>query len=412
MKERRLHFAIGHSISHFKILKYLDSGGMGAVYKAEDTRLKRIVALKFLPPEITKDATAKLRFIREARSASALDHPNICSIHEIDETDNGECFIVMSCYEGETLKQRIERESLTIDQAIDIALQIARGLAKAHENGIIHRDIKPGNIMITTDGLVKILDFGLAKLSGQHKFTRTNVLLGTPAYLSPELIQRKAVDHRTDIWSFGVVLYEMMTGTQPFRGEYEEAILYSIVHEEPEPLSTFIPEAPLEVIRLVERMLEKDTDKRYGTIAETIADLNVIAHVTAPRAEGPPEHTPTEHIPEGPFSVKKELAESKKTEMARPRNPSYLKAFFFHLLMGLGLFYVDKNLKRKWLYSAIPLYAYIVIVSGHIFHVDLFKGNFGFFSFMIALACYELSFIDVGIACYLKRRKAERGPAF
>jgi serine/threonine protein kinase len=228
---------IGQTISHYKIIEKLGGGGMGIVYKAEDTKLKRTVALKFLPPELTRDEEAKERFIQEAQSASALQHNNICNIHDIDVTPDGQMFIVMDCYEGETLKQVISNKQLAVSQVIDIAIQIAQGLHKAHEKGIIHRDIKPGNIIITNDGMVKILDFGLAKLAGQSRLTKTGSTVGTAAYMSPEQAQGIEVDHRTDIWSLGVVLFEMLTGKLPFRGDHEAALLYSIVHEEPQVIS-------------------------------------------------------------------------------------------------------------------------------------------------------------------------------
>jgi serine/threonine protein kinase len=208
---------IGQTISHYKILEKLGGGGMGVVYKAEDTKLKRLVALKFLPTELTHDEEAKVRFVHEAQAASALDHPNICNIHEIDETDDGRIFICMAYYEGETLKEKIERGPLPIDQTLDLTLQIAQGLAKAHEHGITHRDIKPANVMITKDGIAKIVDFGLAKLAGQSRLTQTGSTLGTMAYMSPEQARAEVVDHRTDIWALGVVLYEMLTGQLPFK---------------------------------------------------------------------------------------------------------------------------------------------------------------------------------------------------
>ena len=195
---------IGKTISHYKILEKLGEGGMGVVYKAEDTKLKRFVALKFLPPELTRDPEAKQRFIHEARAASALEHTNICNIHEIDEIpieNRDQTFIVMACYEGEVLKDKIQRGPLKIEEAIDITMQIGRGLDKAHKKGIVHRDIKPANVLITDDDVVKIVDFGLAKLTGRTKLTKTGSTLGTVAYMSPEQTSGEKVDHRSDIWS-------------------------------------------------------------------------------------------------------------------------------------------------------------------------------------------------------------------
>ncbi|MFQ5652758.1 MAG: protein kinase [bacterium] len=267
---------IGKTISHYKILEKLGGGGMGVVYKAKDTKLKRTVALKFLPPDLTRDDEAKERFMLEAQAASALDHPNICTIHEIDETKDGQLFIAMACYQGETLKQRLEsvgangRSPLPVAEAIEIVIQIAHGLAKAHEQGIVHRDIKPANIMVTTDGIVKILDFGLAKLTGATQLTKTGTTLGTVAYMSPEQAQGVTVDHRTDIWSLGVVLYEMVSGELPFRGEYEAAVIYSILNEAPEQETAI----PANLQQIVAKALAKEPEERYQQMDELLADLN------------------------------------------------------------------------------------------------------------------------------------------
>ncbi len=242
---------IGKTISHYKILEKLGEGGMGDVYKAEDTNLDRIVALKFLPMETTRDKDIKTRFIHEAKAASSLQHHNIYTIHEIDETDEGQLFIVMDCYEGKTIEEKIKQSPLEIDEALDITVQIAQGLDKAHKKKIIHRDIKSANIIVTTDGIVKIVDFGIAKLAGQTKVTKDGTSLGTASYMSPEQTLGKEVDHRTDIWSVGVVLYEMLTGLPPFQGDYEQAVVYSIMNEEPKPLTGLRTGSPLELERIV-----------------------------------------------------------------------------------------------------------------------------------------------------------------
>ncbi len=205
---------IGKTISHYRILEKLGEGGMGVVYKAEDTRLKRTVALKFLPPSFSLNDDAKQRFIHEAQSASALDHPNICTIYEINETDVNQLFIAMAFYEGQTLKEKIQNGVLQESEAADITIQVSKGLEKAHEKGIIHRDIKPANIFITNDGTVKILDFGLAKSASKNTMTQLESTMGTITYMSPEQTKGKEVDHRTDIWSLGVVLDRVSEGPE------------------------------------------------------------------------------------------------------------------------------------------------------------------------------------------------------
>lgn len=264
---------IGQTISHYKILDKLGEGGMGVVYKAEDTKLHRPVALKFLPPELTRDVEAKERFVHEAQAASALDHPNIAVVHEIDETKDGSSFICMAYYEGKTLKEKIETASLEAEQAIDIARQIAEGLQRAHEAGIVHRDLKPANVIVTNRGEVKIVDFGLAKLMGGPTVTRTGRMVGTAAYMSPEQTRGETVDHRTDIWSFGVVLYEMLTGQLPFKGEFEQAVLYSILNQEPTELSGLRHDVPDHLQSLCKRCLEKDPAARPMSMREVLALL-------------------------------------------------------------------------------------------------------------------------------------------
>ena len=271
---------IGQTISHYKILSKLGEGGMGVVYKAEDLKLNRFVALKFLPPSVSDDQTRK-RFVHEAQAASSLEHPNICSIHEIDETPDGQMFIVMPCYEGESLAVKIEHGPLKLEEAVEIVIQVATGLSKAHEKEIVHRDIKPGNILMTSDGLAKIVDFGLAKLSGRSKLTRTGTSPGTVSYMSPEQLKGGDVDHRSDIWALGVVLYEMITGDMPFRGDYEQAMSYSIVNEAPKPIRSLRPDAPLEIERLIEKTLSKDPNDRYQRSTELIDSLQSLKRRSA-----------------------------------------------------------------------------------------------------------------------------------
>ena len=271
---------IGKTISHYKILEKLGGGGMGVVYKAKDIKLKRNVALKFLPQDLTRDNRAKKRFIKEAQTASSLDHPNICNIHEIDETEDGQLFISMACYEGKTLKRRIEQGPLDIDEIVDIALQVARGLSKAHVQEIIHRDIKPANIFITEEGQVKILDFGLAKLVGKSSLTRTGSATGTVAYMSPEQASGEEVSYQTDIWSLGVVIYEMTSGKLPFKGDSWEAVVYAILNKKPPILRATRPDLPKSLETVVRRMLQKNPHSRYVDVEHLIKDIEAVRNKT------------------------------------------------------------------------------------------------------------------------------------
>ena len=266
----------GQRISHYIILEKFGGGGMGVVYRARDLKLKRTVALKFLPPHLSWHEEARERFVREAQAASALNHDNICTIHEIDETDDGRLFISMAYYEGETLKKKIARGPLPLDEALGYAVQMAEGLERAHEAGIIHRDIKPANVMVTSRGRVKILDFGLAKLAGAVDLTRTGVMMGTRAYMSPEQTRGERVDHRTDIWSFGVMLYEMLTGERPFNSDYELAIIYAVLNEDPHPLTQVKADLPPDLEPIVNRCLEKDKNLRYQAASDVEADLETV----------------------------------------------------------------------------------------------------------------------------------------
>ena len=263
---------IGKTISHYKILEKLGEGGMGVVYRAQDTKLDRIVALKFLPPHLTSEPQEKERFIHEAKAASALSHTNITTIHEIDEFE-GQMFIVMEYCEGKTLKQIIDKETLSIKKVLDVGIQICEGLTAAHKKEIVHRDIKSDNIMVTKEGQVKITDFGLAKLKGATKLTKTRSTLGTAAYMSPEQASSEEVDSRSDIFSFGVVLYEMITSHLPFKGEHQAAIIYSVINETPEPLTRYKANVPDGLQRIVAKALEKDREERYQHIDDLLADL-------------------------------------------------------------------------------------------------------------------------------------------
>jgi serine/threonine protein kinase len=261
---------IGQTISQYKILEKLGEGGMGVVYKAQDTKLDRFVALKFLPPHMAASEQDKARFIQEAKSAAALNHPNVCSIIDIQEHE-GNMFIVMEYVDGQTLMDK--KSSIGLKQAIEIGIQIADGLAAAHEKGIIHRDIKPENIMVRKDGIVQIMDFGLAKLAGTSRLTKMGSTVGTLGYMSPEQVQGLEADHRSDIFSLGVLLYEMIAGRSPFNGAHESAILYEIVNVDVPPMVTVKPELDPALDAIVLECLEKDPSERYQSIAEVAKEL-------------------------------------------------------------------------------------------------------------------------------------------
>jgi tetratricopeptide (TPR) repeat protein/tRNA A-37 threonylcarbamoyl transferase component Bud32 len=272
---------IGATVSQYEIVAKLGGGGMGVVYKARDTKLGRAVALKFLPPQWSHDESAKQRFVREAQAASATNHRNICVIHNIEETADGRLFIVMAHYEGETLKQKLERGALPIAEAIEIGSEIAEGLARAHGQGVVHRDVKPGNLMITDDG-VKILDFGLAKFADALQLTVPGSTIGTVAYMSPEQARGEEADTRSDVWALGVVLYEMLAGSVPFRGSYPEATFHAIKNEPVPPLRAARPDTPEPLERIVMKALEKDPEKRFQTAREPARDLKLLAGRTVP----------------------------------------------------------------------------------------------------------------------------------
>jgi serine/threonine protein kinase/Flp pilus assembly protein TadD len=264
---------IGKTVSHYRILEQLGAGGMGVVYKAEDLTLRRTVALKFLGAELSTNTLAQKRFIAEARAASSLDHPNIGTIFEINNTPDGSTFIAMAYYGGGTLQNKIEEGPLDATLAADIARQVARGLGKAHDHGIVHRDIKPANIMFTDDGVAKILDFGLAKLAGKSRLTKAGSTVGTIAYMSPEQARGEDVDRRTDIWAVGVVMYEMLVKRLPFDDEYEAAILYSILNAEPKRVTDLRPELPTDSDRIIARCLQKEPGSRYQSMRELLEDM-------------------------------------------------------------------------------------------------------------------------------------------
>ena len=269
----------------YRIIESIGKGGMGIVYRAEDTKLERVVALKFLPAELIEDLEARERFVREAKAAAALSHPHICTIYEINEEEKAP-FIAMEYIAGESIKQKIQKGALNQTEALDIAVQVAEGLEEAQKNGIVHRDIKPGNIMVTEKGQAKVMDFGLAKVSGASLITKEARPMGTVAYMSPEQAQGLSVDHRTDIWSLGVVLYEMLTGELPFKGEREASFLYSVVHEEPRPLKGLKPPVPQELQQIINRALKKKPETRYQSAAVMLEDLRKYLDVQKAEAVG------------------------------------------------------------------------------------------------------------------------------
>jgi dienelactone hydrolase/predicted Ser/Thr protein kinase len=269
----------------YRIIEELGRGGMGIVYKAEDIQLQRPVALKFLPPHLMDSPELKERLLIEARAAAALSHPNICVIHEVGETE-GRPYIAMEYIEGETLRDMVRKGSLKPEEALEIATQIAVGLGEAHHKGIVHRDIKSANIMVTAKGQAKIMDFGLAKLRGGSSLTKSQTTLGTVAYMSPEQARGEDVDGRTDLWSLGVVLYEMLTGELPFRGDRDLSVIHSIIHEEPRPIRTRTPPVPLELQQVVARALKKSPGARYGAAGDMLRDLRAYAAALQAEASG------------------------------------------------------------------------------------------------------------------------------
>jgi serine/threonine protein kinase len=264
---------IGKTVSHYKITRELGAGGMGVVYEATDTRLDRTVALKFLAPELSRDQVAKDRFKNEARAASSLEHGAICTIHEIDETEDGQLFLVMPRYEGETLRERMDRGPLPSEEASNIILQLSKGLAKAHDRGLVHRDIKPDNIFLTIDGEVRLLDFGLAKLVGATRLTLPGTTLGTIGYLSPEQAGGQEASSASDIWALGIVLREMVTGRPVFAGDHPQAVLYAIQNVEPDSIPTDVDELSPDLQGILDRCLQKDQAKRFQNAGELVSAL-------------------------------------------------------------------------------------------------------------------------------------------
>jgi eukaryotic-like serine/threonine-protein kinase len=292
MSEAASALSSGERVANYQILGKLGAGGMGVVYKALDVKLQRTVALKFLPPDLNVSEKDRERFLKEARTASSLDHPHIGVIHGIEETPDGRSFIVMAFYDGESLAQKIRRSPLPFREAVDIAIQIAEGLAEAHARNIVHRDVKPSNVMITTQGAAKIVDFGLARVVSSHSATQTGGTTGTVSYMSPEQVLGKGVDQRADIWAFGVVLAEMLTGQNPFLRDSAPSIIIAILNDPPRPMDG----VPIELQQIVYRALSKDVANRYQSCAELLSDLQQVrANLPEPSA-APDPNAPTRSI--------------------------------------------------------------------------------------------------------------------
>ncbi|MGB5847694.1 MAG: protein kinase, partial [Ignavibacteriaceae bacterium] len=336
------------TISHYKIIDKIGEGGMGVVYLAEDTKLKRKVALKFLSPHFTMDEQAKVRFIHEAQTASALQHENICTIHEINETDEmlkspvNQLYICMDYYVGETLRDKLKKGPMETNEAIDLIIQVAEGLSAAHNKGIIHRDIKPANIFITDEGIVKILDFGLAKSVSKDTITRIGKTMGTIAYMSPEQTKGANVDYRTDIWSLAVMLYEMLSGELPFNGEYEQAILYSIINEDPEPLKNI----PDELNKIIAKCIEKEPDNRYSLDSELLTNLVEVRY--------------GDHV-EGNFRKRKSLFKQIRSKKIFHRSIFQIGIAFVVLI--LVLLYLNKERINIWsVFTSLPVEKHLVVI--------------------------------------------------
>ena len=276
---------IGRTIAHYRILEQVGQGGMGDVYKAEDLKLGRTVALKFLAPHLLREEAARARFVRETRAAAALDHPSICTLHSLEDHE-GQAFMVMAYIDGPSLAELISKRPLPLPDALRIAIEIAEGLSEAHQHGIVHRDVKPGNVLLNEKGHVRILDFGLAAISDRTRLTKSGTVLGTTTYMSPEQAEGKAADHRTDIWSLGALLYEMLSGKRPFVGENDQAVLHSILTQEPEPLTALRTGLPMELELAVGKCLEKDPARRRQTMADVAVDLKAVLHRLQPDSKG------------------------------------------------------------------------------------------------------------------------------
>jgi serine/threonine protein kinase/tetratricopeptide (TPR) repeat protein len=341
-------------ISHYKILEKLGEGGMGVVYKAHDTKLDRTVALKFLPSHLTASEEDKLRFIREAKTAAALNHPNICTIYGVDESDDHR-FISMEYIEGETLREKLQSQNIKHETTLDYAVQIADALSEAHEKGIVHRDIKPENIMVDSKNRIKVMDFGLAKLRGIMNVTKAGSTVGTIAYMSPEQLQGNDVDRRSDIFSFGIVLYELLTGRLPFRGEHEAAMIYSLVNEDPEPLANHFPGASPHLIHLMHLLLEKDPGERYQYMGDVGTELHRIRKETLNLVPPPDITDSSSPIPAIPETIHKRVARNNIKIIVLSSIALILIAIAFYSFIPERSEYADLPVQEHISIAVLPL---------------------------------------------------------
>ncbi len=357
----------------YRIIEEIGRGGMGVVYLADDTRLKRPVALKFLPAGLALDEDIRKRFIIEAQAAAALSHPNICTIYEVDDQAE-RAFISMEYIEGENLREKASKGPLAFDHVLDIALQVCAGLDEAHKKGIVHRDIKSANIMLTAKGQAKIMDFGLAKVAGTAMVTKEGTTMGTVAYMSPEQARGEAVDARTDIWSLGVVFYELASGKMPFRGDLESAIIHNIIHEEPKSLKAIVPKVPEEFERIVKRALKKKVEDRYGSTAEMLADLRKL-------------HATLEKEKAGVFNV--------RSFLKRLRRPAVVVPYAIGIIAiaALAFWFFNRQSKVRWARDEILPRINQLIEAGY--------GNYGE-AYSLALKAEKFIAEDPGLTAAFK----------
>jgi serine/threonine protein kinase len=347
---------IGQQVGHYKILEKLGEGGMGVVYKAQDLTLNRLVALKFLPHHLTSNEPERARFLQEAQAASALNHPNVCVIYGLGKEEEMQ-YIAMEFVEGMTLQQKIAGGPLAMKDALSYAVQIGEALQEAHSKGIVHRDVKAENIMVTAKNQVKVMDFGLAKLKGSMKLTRTSSTVGTLAYMAPEQIQGGEVDARSDIFSFGIVLFEMLTGHTPFRGEHEAAMMYSIVNETPHSLQHYRNDCPADLDRIIHRALEKDPEDRYQHVDDMVSELRRLQKQTTRVIHPSTELRPIESV-SGARQVT-DVSPGAGAPLPRRSRRVALFASVGVLIIGLGIVYFLLNQKSTETISSMAVLPFL-----------------------------------------------------